>query len=76
MTLLQAISTGRLYTRYGGVWMKSEKLAWPIRHTETGAPVPISEQDVQADDWVIDIRMTNHGDSWIFSYRYWEDNVK
>ena len=76
MTLLQAISTGRLYGRTGGIFMKSERPLWPIRWINTGGPVTLSEGDIKADDWVLDIRMTNHGNSWMYCFSDWEKYKK
>lgn len=71
MTLIEAINTGRPYKRGNFDWMKSEKESWFIRDVGSGSPMALSEQDIKAKDWQIDIRMPNHGYRWISTVEAW-----
>ena len=73
MTLLQAISTGRPYSRTGGAyWIKSQSDNYAIRDVVSGAPFAFSEKDIKATDWVIDIRQPDAQWGWIHSFEDWE----
>lgn len=56
MTLIDAIKTGRLYKRGNGMWMNSEHPTWHIRHPSNGDSVCLSEVDVCASNWEVDVR--------------------
>ena len=73
MTLPEAISTGIPYRRGHGWWMKSENPQWPIRYVQSGVPYSMTEEDIMADNWEIEIRSAEGKWIWIYKFKEWQD---
>jgi hypothetical protein len=72
MTLLEAISTGRPYSRTGGAyWIKSPSPHYAIRNVQSGEPFSFSTIDILATDWVIDVRPLDAEYGWICTIDQW-----
>lgn len=71
MTLIEAIKTERPYKRGNMGWMKSERPCWYIRHPSNGQPITLTEEDILATDWQIDIKSEKYH-LWMSDFQEWE----